>query len=216
VSSNQKQQYRPHPVCGQRNDGHCGTSRRSRWLAPILPFCGRYLLRTLAARCSSPPTASRTDDDRGCRIVRVAPKRCCGCTASPAMMIAALVRAGLATATAERMRAGGKTIEVTCVRITEAGRTGGVELSMACEGKTYMGPPGHDSSCVYGRRRRLLCGRMVFVGTWSAMTILRTPERVRCGPSGYGVISPLTGLRTLGSPHLFPEGPGRRRLALLE
>jgi hypothetical protein len=33
-----------------------------------------------------------------------------------------LVRAGLATATAERMVAGGKTIEVARVRITEAGR----------------------------------------------------------------------------------------------
>jgi hypothetical protein len=33
-----------------------------------------------------------------------------------------LVRAGLATATAERVRAGNKTIEVPRVRITEAGR----------------------------------------------------------------------------------------------
>jgi hypothetical protein len=33
-----------------------------------------------------------------------------------------LVRAGLATATAERMRAGNKTMEVATVRITEAGR----------------------------------------------------------------------------------------------
>ena len=33
-----------------------------------------------------------------------------------------LVRAGLATATAERMRAGGKLMEVAIVRITEAGR----------------------------------------------------------------------------------------------
>jgi hypothetical protein len=33
-----------------------------------------------------------------------------------------LVRAGLATTTAERMVAGGKTIEVARVRITEAGR----------------------------------------------------------------------------------------------
>ena len=33
-----------------------------------------------------------------------------------------LVRAGLATATAERMVAGNKTIEIATVRITEAGR----------------------------------------------------------------------------------------------
>jgi len=33
-----------------------------------------------------------------------------------------LVRAGLASATAERVRAGGKTIEVARMRITEAGR----------------------------------------------------------------------------------------------
>jgi hypothetical protein len=33
-----------------------------------------------------------------------------------------LVRAGLATAKAEHMRAGGRAIEVTRVRITEAGR----------------------------------------------------------------------------------------------
>jgi hypothetical protein len=32
------------------------------------------------------------------------------------------VRAGLASATGERVRAGGKTIEVARVRITEAGR----------------------------------------------------------------------------------------------
>jgi hypothetical protein len=52
-----------------------------------------------------------------------------GCT--EAMMIAhgftveqmvGLVNAGLATATAERMVAGGKTIEVARLRITEAGR----------------------------------------------------------------------------------------------
>jgi hypothetical protein len=33
-----------------------------------------------------------------------------------------LVRAGLATATAERMVAGARTIEIATVRITEAGR----------------------------------------------------------------------------------------------
>jgi hypothetical protein len=33
-----------------------------------------------------------------------------------------LVRAGLATATPQHVRAGGKTIEVTTLRITEAGR----------------------------------------------------------------------------------------------
>jgi hypothetical protein len=37
-------------------------------------------------------------------------------------MMVKLVNAGLATATAERMVAGGKTIEVARVRITEAGR----------------------------------------------------------------------------------------------
>jgi hypothetical protein len=37
-------------------------------------------------------------------------------------MMVELVNAGLATATAERMVAGGKTIEVARARITEAGR----------------------------------------------------------------------------------------------
>jgi hypothetical protein len=37
-------------------------------------------------------------------------------------MIAALVRAGLATARRETMRAGGKTTEVVRIRITDAGR----------------------------------------------------------------------------------------------
>ena len=37
-------------------------------------------------------------------------------------LIVDLVRAGLASATAERMVAGGRTIEIATVRITEAGR----------------------------------------------------------------------------------------------
>jgi hypothetical protein len=37
-------------------------------------------------------------------------------------MLAGLVRAGLATATPQRMRAGGRMIEVARVRITDAGR----------------------------------------------------------------------------------------------
>jgi len=37
-------------------------------------------------------------------------------------MLVDLVRAGLATATAERMVAGGRSMEVARVRITEAGR----------------------------------------------------------------------------------------------
>jgi len=41
-----------------------------------------------------------------------------------------LVRAGLATATAERMRAGGKLMEVAVVRITEAGAAGAGELGL--------------------------------------------------------------------------------------
>jgi fructose-1-phosphate kinase PfkB-like protein len=39
-------------------------------------------------------------------------------------MMVEFIRAGLATAKAERVVAGGKTIEVTRVRITEAGRAG--------------------------------------------------------------------------------------------
>jgi hypothetical protein len=40
----------------------------------------------------------------------------------PVPLLVELVRSGLATATAERMRAGGKLMEVAVVRITEAGR----------------------------------------------------------------------------------------------
>lgn len=38
------------------------------------------------------------------------------------LLLVGLIRAGLATATAERMVAAGRTIEVTKVRISEAGR----------------------------------------------------------------------------------------------
>jgi hypothetical protein len=51
-----------------------------------------------------------------------------------------LVRAGLATATAQRVRAGGHAMEVTTLRITEAGRRAlrrGTE-----EGTTMKGLPG--------------------------------------------------------------------------
>jgi hypothetical protein len=37
-------------------------------------------------------------------------------------MLAGLIRAGLATAQVERMMAGGRTMEVTRIRITDAGR----------------------------------------------------------------------------------------------
>jgi hypothetical protein len=49
-----------------------------------------------------------------------------GCT--EAIMLAKIVRAGLASATTERVVAGGRTMEVARVHITEAGRRALAEL----------------------------------------------------------------------------------------
>jgi hypothetical protein len=52
-------------------------------------------------------------------------------------MLVELVRAGLATATSERVVAGGRTIEVARVRITGAGRTGrGARWRISCRRST--------------------------------------------------------------------------------
>jgi hypothetical protein len=77
---------------------------------------------------STPRTRRRPKPDRPAALELLASSRD-GCTEAIMLVhgfsieqLVALVRAGLATASAERMVAGGKAIEVARMRITEAGR----------------------------------------------------------------------------------------------